>query len=80
MLSELLELVDDEENFVKMEGVTALSQILAYYKREDILKAEVLPALANLYNDKYADSLLEEVADVMISNSGKILYSVGKNS
>ena len=49
ILSEMCELIDDEETLVKIEAVKVLPIILQLYTQEEIAQSKIIETLKNYY-------------------------------
>jgi len=57
LLKEMLELIDDEENFVRIEAITVLSNIIGRYSYEQLIKANAFEILREVYAEENAEML-----------------------
>ncbi len=70
------ELVDDEENLIRIESIDMMSSILPLYSEELLRKCEVVEILKVLYSETSFEMMLKEVQDALIKSTSKFIFSV----
>jgi hypothetical protein len=70
-------MLEDEENLVKILAFDQLGKMVLDFKHEEILASTIKQTMTEVYNENTTDHLLREVLDVMITNSGKLIYKIG---
>lgn len=70
-------MLDDEENFVRLEAFEQMNLIFVDFHEDDLDSADVCRVFYDIYSESHADHCLKEVLDSMVSYAGKFMYKLG---
>lgn len=70
-------MLEDEENFVKLEAFEQMNTIFIDFHEEDLEMTEVSKVFYDIYSTNNADHCLKEVLDCMVSFAGKFMFKLG---
>lgn len=70
-------MLEDEENFVRLEAFQQMDKIFCDFTDEDLENSEVCKVMSDIYSPTLSEHTLREILDMQVQYLGKFMFKLG---